>query len=81
VACKYKDARSPPREVIVRSLVACACKESSPKDVALAVLLGQVGPHAVSSKYVVDAAAPARSQDNQDSTFDFNALDPSAEGL
>jgi hypothetical protein len=42
VACKYKDAQSPPREVIVRSLVACACKESSPKDVA--VLLGPIGP-------------------------------------
>jgi hypothetical protein len=44
VACKYKDAQSPPREVIVRSLVACACKESSPKNVALAVLLGPIGP-------------------------------------
>jgi hypothetical protein len=53
VACKYKDAQSPPREVIVRSLVACACKESSPKDVA--VLLGPIGSHAVSSKYAVDA--------------------------
>jgi hypothetical protein len=52
---KYKDAQSPPREVIVRSLVACACKESSPKDVALAVLLGPIGRHAVSSKYAVDA--------------------------
>src|SRR5262245_63843759 len=49
----YKDAQSPPREVIVRSLVECACKESSPKDVA--VLLGPIGSHAVSSKYAVDA--------------------------
>jgi hypothetical protein len=55
VACKYKDAQSPPREVIVRSLVACACKESSPKNIALAVLLGPIGRHAVSSKYAVDA--------------------------
>ena len=46
---------SPPRDVIVRSRVVRACKESSPKNVALRVLHGPIGLSVVSSKYVVDA--------------------------
>ena len=40
---------------IVRLLVACACRESSPKRGALRVLLGPSGLHAVSCEYAVDA--------------------------
>src|SRR5262249_24036902 len=40
---------------IVSLLVACACRESSPKRGAFRVLLGPSGLHAVSCEYAVDA--------------------------
>jgi hypothetical protein len=43
------------REGILRSLVACACRESLPKNSALRVLRLPIGVHAVFIRIAVDA--------------------------